>query len=100
MLKPGDRITVTGLAGTVHARVEHAHTLEQLPDLPVPEGRTLAAMARSVLAEMGVDQVAMISYDAGDGSRHNTLVFAAVHLHGQWKDLQGQVLDIQPARPA
>ena len=93
MLKPGERVRVTGIAGTVAAHVEACHTLDELPE--IPDCTSLAHLARSVLAEIGVDQVAMLSHPhQDDRGRVKTLVFAALHLHGQWRDLQGQVLEI------
>ena len=90
----GDRVLVTGKAGTVIATLEKLCAPSELPDLPIP-GAPSAAIAAGILQEIGVDQVAMISYpnDAGE-----MLVFAAVQIRGEWQDLKGQHLTIQRSR--
>jgi hypothetical protein len=93
MIRPGDRVRVTGHRGSVIATVEAVSTPAELPELPAPA--PAAAECAAILEEFQVDHVAMISYTADDGA---TLVFAALHVHNKWRDMRGQLLEIEPAR--
>jgi hypothetical protein len=93
MIRPGDRIQVTGVRGTVLATVQSIATPAELPGLPAPAPPDVSQV-REILEEFQVDQVAMISYEAADKT---TLVFAALHVHNKWRDMRGQLLEISPA---
>jgi len=96
MIRTGDRVRVTGLRGTVHGTVEVAHPPSQLPELPAPSPP--AAVAREILDEWGTDLVALISYPPDIHNPTHLLLFAAMHVtHPEpgWRDLQGQVLEIE-----
>jgi hypothetical protein len=89
-LHEGQKVTITGAAGTVEAEVLHVETPAELPAI---SGAPEITRVRRILEERGVTQVAMLAhtYDGrpaqfmatGDGA-------------GNWRDLQGQPLTITP----
>jgi hypothetical protein len=88
-MSPGDRVHVSGAAGSVIGEVISVASPWELPDLPELE----AGPARGVLLEWGIVSVAMIGYN-----RPPRVVFAALELNdGRWFDLRGQELSISPA---
>ena len=92
MIEPGQRVRVTGVRGTVIATVESVATPAELPELPAPA--PAAAACREILEEFQVDHVAMISYQHAEAG---TLIFAALHVHNVWRDMRGQLIEIEPA---
>lgn len=91
-MSPGDQVRITGPRGSVLGTIKRMGAPQDLPQIP---GAPDAAVTAEILESLGVDQVAMLSYESeADG----TLVFAAVRSRGQWTDLQGQWLEIEPAQ--
>jgi hypothetical protein len=96
-LKPGDRLRA-GQKVLIHGEsswgvglIEDIHARDQLPPLP---GLDVAAV-REILAEWGMERVAIISHQNRAG---RPVMFAAMETtDGVWRDLNGQLLLITPA---
>ncbi len=99
-MNPGDRVRISGAAGSVDGEVMSVASPWELPDLPELE----AGPARTVLLEWAIVRVAMISHYYDD----QPVMFAALQTEtGTWFDLHGQELSISilpasaptPAKP-
>jgi hypothetical protein len=89
----GQRIIISGAAGTVAGRVEHVACLadEPLPEIP---GAPDPALVAEILAEWHITHVATISYWYTPAQQ---LLFVALHDEcGVWRDLRGEELAIDP----
>lgn len=93
-MRPGDQVRVTGVRGTVIATIESTATPAELPDLPAPAPP--AKQCAEILQEWDVERVLMLSYDH---ATMGTVVFAALRVHGHWRDMRGQLLEIEPEQP-
>jgi hypothetical protein len=98
-MRAGQRVRISGAAGVVIGRVEHLATLAELPHLAdvdhlaqqagYPDS---VAAVREILAEADISRVAWITYRATPAQQ---LLFAALEIRGEWRDLRGNVLTIQ-----
>lgn len=93
-LRTGQRVIISGSAGTVAGTVEQVSpaTAAGLPDLPgAPDPSHVAA----ILAEADITHVAWITYAYTPAQQ---LMFAALRdREGKWWDLRGEELAIDPA---
>lgn len=86
-LRPGQRVIVSGAAGTVKAEVLHAVPPGELPfiaDAPDVD------LLRSILREDAIEEVALIRYLYGK----ETVCFVALRSAAGWQDLKRQRLTI------
>jgi hypothetical protein len=109
-MKPGDQVTVTA-AGTASTpaqiidirNVQALLTIDELAmialhkGIPPPPTSIDFAQVRGILLDMGVRRVALITYDLLD----QAVVFAALDFgRGEWRDLKGTTITIEPAEEA
>ena len=96
-LRAGQRVRITGAAGSVDGAVLETATPPALPRIP---GAPAVELVREILAEWDVRQMALLTYYAGDGQ---AVMFVALCTSHGWRDLKGHRLTITPeakhARP-
>lgn len=88
-LQAGQRVRITGAAGSVDGKVLETATPRELPDIPEAPA---AALVREILAEWDVHQVALLSYV----THRQTVMFLALTTSHGWRDLTGRPLIITP----
>lgn len=89
-MKAGDQVIVSGPPGVVTATIIDVRPPAAMPDLPVLGSDE----ARRILAQV-CSRVALLQHEH---SPLGLVMFVALEdLCGVWRDLHGQVLDIQPA---
>lgn len=98
MLTAGQHVTIDAPGrGRCYGRVEHVAAVASLPPIAAVDAVAIdagyadsAEAARDILAELGADRVALISYRAAG----HDFVFAALEIAGNWYDLGRQRLTI------
>jgi hypothetical protein len=92
-LRTGQRVRITGPAGSVHGQVLETATPPQLPDI---HGAPAVKLVREILDEWGVHQLAMLTYTAAG---NQAVMFLALLTDHGWRDLRGRPLTIQETEP-
>jgi hypothetical protein len=95
MLKRGQIVYVTGKAGTVKAEVVHVEIPDRLPSI---NGAAELSRVKTIMAEWGIVQVALLMHDHRTPARgkHQVTFGALENSAGEWRDLKGQRLTIVP----
>jgi len=87
-LRAGQRVRITGAAGTVNGSVLETATPPQLPNI---DGAPAVELVREILAECEIRQLAMITYT--HNGRPVMFLALSTSRHG-WRDLRGRRLTI------
>lgn len=97
ILQAGQRVRITGAAGSVYGQVLETATPPQLPSI---QHAPAVELVRAILDEWGVHQLAMLTYTTAAGQ---PVMFLALSTSHGWRDLKGRRLTITPeanhARP-
>jgi hypothetical protein len=93
-MKAGDQVIISGPPGVVTATIIDVRPPAALPDVPILP----SAECRAILvAECSRVALFQYSFAVTQHSTTDVMFIALEDFHGIWHDLQGQVLDIQPA---
>ena len=95
LMRPGERVTVSGPPGSVPCLILRVEDVSTLPDLTAAFGAPSIIAVRAFLAELDASQVVIIAYDRGEAVEP---AFIALLTPNGWRDLKGQQLTIE-ARP-
>jgi hypothetical protein len=88
-LKPGQRVVISGAAGTVPGEVLHS---EEPATLPSVYGAPEVEHVRAIMAEWGVIEVAILTHQHAGAQ----VMFCALRDAQGWRDQHGQRLTITP----